>query len=612
MIIEHLKAENILKYSNLEIKNLPVKGLIGIQGPNESGKTSIGEIICFSLYGRTYSLEKDETEKIIKWDEPRGMVQMDFSVNRERLRIIRYLDDEGNHGARLIKLEKEEVLMAKGAEGVNKKIVEISGMDFEEFIESIYLAQRETITSYPHSEVIKKMAGTDKLESVYEEIVQARENQERELAETQKHIRDNEENLENIGYREGKLKELEDSKIEKEERRSQVQENLRRFETALDKYDENWPKIRKLKKQLNRFLLLSILFFLISAAIWASWGFINYAPESDISQNLEAFYSSWVPGWGEYLILLPAAAVVTGILLILIVLETIFYIKKKRRERESKKLADCLKQINEDYTKASSNEDEDSPPQNMDKAVSLAGSINTLEAAPSQVKKPAREVFAYLEWAVRKKEEEISAAEIEIEEEKTRKQRVEEMRSIADDLISREKNQKRKIKIYAVALELLQGAIHNLSKNFNRKVIRLAGKTLPLFTDGRYSHIQIDENFAVKIFSGEKHDFMDFDEASSGTRQQIMLALRLAFSHELVEKIKGKAQFIFLDEPFAFFDENRIRGTLKSLPKFSNEIRQIWIASQDFPQDVSFQFLFPCLQDADELIVDIKDQVQAK
>jgi DNA repair protein SbcC/Rad50 len=606
MIIKYLKAENIMKYSHLEIKDLPDKGLIGISGLNESGKTTIGEIICFCLYGRTYSLKKDEAAGIIKWDEPRGMVQLDFSINGDTYQVIRYVDDEGNHGARLSKVEEETIILAKGAERVNEQIFDISGIGYEEFIESIYLAQREAMTPYPHSDIIKRMAGTNTLESVYEEILKSRQKQENEWEETRERIQNTGQNLEDLHFEEKRLEELNDSHKAAKEKHAKVQENLQDFESALDQYDENWPKIETLKKRFTGFLFPAILFLILGAAVWASWALIYSFPSVDFSQRLRLFYSSWVPGWGEYRILLPAAFVITGIFLIFLIADIIVFAKKKRREKESKALADCLEVIYNDYQASrkdtASGEEEKAPPQDIQKAVSLIDKIKSLEVTPAQVKKPARDVFSYLDWAVREGEADLSEIESEMEEEKRKQQRVNELRAIKDDLGTKEESQKKRLKIQKTALDLLQGAIHYLSKNFNREIIRLAGKTLPLFTEGRYSHIQIDENFSVKIFSSDKHDFMHFDEASSGTRQQIMLALRLAFSHELVDKAKGRIQFIFLDEPFAFFDDARIKGALKALPDFSKKVRQIWIASQDFPEDL-FGFHLRCHRDEEELVV---------
>ena len=66
MIIKRVRAENVLKYASLSI-DLAEHGLIAISGKNESGKSSIGESICFALFGRTFSLEPKDLDKVIRW-----------------------------------------------------------------------------------------------------------------------------------------------------------------------------------------------------------------------------------------------------------------------------------------------------------------------------------------------------------------------------------------------------------------------------------------------------------------------------------------------------------------------------------------------------------------
>ena len=69
MIITQIRAENILRYAKLHLSKLPPVGLIGISGPNESGKTSIVEIVCLALFGRTSTVEATQLTKIIKWGQ---------------------------------------------------------------------------------------------------------------------------------------------------------------------------------------------------------------------------------------------------------------------------------------------------------------------------------------------------------------------------------------------------------------------------------------------------------------------------------------------------------------------------------------------------------------
>ena len=65
MIIKQIQAKNILLYAKVELTNLPSVGVIGISGPNESGKTSTVEIICLALFGRTSTVEGSELTKIV-------------------------------------------------------------------------------------------------------------------------------------------------------------------------------------------------------------------------------------------------------------------------------------------------------------------------------------------------------------------------------------------------------------------------------------------------------------------------------------------------------------------------------------------------------------------
>ena len=144
---------------------------------------------------------------------------------------------------------------------------------------------------------------------------------------------------------------------------------------------------------------------------------------------------------------------------------------------------------------------------------------------------------------------------------------------------------------------MLEGATRHLSKRFNHIIRDHVGKTLPLFTENRYEHLQIDEDLSVRVFSNEKHDFMDLDEISSGTQRQIMLAVRLALSQEMVSRKVQAQQFLILDEPFAFFDKERTERSLSVLPELSNDLPQIWIIAQSFPETMDFEHSIYCERD---------------
>jgi exonuclease SbcC len=158
-----------------------------------------------------------------------------------------------------------------------------------------------------------------------------------------------------------------------------------------------------------------------------------------------------------------------------------------------------------------------------------------------------------------------------------------------------------RIQVRQLAGDLLEGGAQHIAKTFNRDIRSLVSRTLPLLTQGRYEHLKIDENLDVQVFSNEKRDFMQLEEISSGTQRQIMLAVRLALSQQFINTTLGCPQFIFLDEPFAFFDEERKLSALRALPRLSEELSQIWIVAQTFPKDFAFDLHIHCQPDADVL-----------
>ncbi len=116
MIIKSIQSNNFLKYENLKLENLPDQGLIAINGQNESGKTSIGETLCFALFGRTFTLDLSDPRKLIRWSASQCSVGLTFTVgdidsknktgnsranNNETYTVERYLDNEGTYGAKL-------------------------------------------------------------------------------------------------------------------------------------------------------------------------------------------------------------------------------------------------------------------------------------------------------------------------------------------------------------------------------------------------------------------------------------------------------------------------------------------------------------------------------
>lgn len=169
MNIKHIEAENILKYRKMRIANLPTHGQIAVSGPNEAGKTAIGETICLGLFGRTFSLGPDEIDKVLRWGEYKGTVTIVFTGRDEKdYMVTRVIDNTGGHIARLFNSEKK--LVAEGFQAVSQAIHEIGGFTYQSFVDSFYLAQREMEVPHAKSATVKALIGVDQLETASQEL----------------------------------------------------------------------------------------------------------------------------------------------------------------------------------------------------------------------------------------------------------------------------------------------------------------------------------------------------------------------------------------------------------------------------------------------------------
>ncbi|MBI4872901.1 MAG: SMC family ATPase [Candidatus Riflebacteria bacterium] len=169
MILESLEAENFQKYDRLDIRNLPSRGIIGILGENESGKSTLGEVIAFAFYGRTMRLDEDHMRDVISWNREQCKVRVGFRTpDGGSYRITRELDREGSYSAELEDARSGE-LLAKGIGRVNRKLNDLLPISFEEFRYSFYLGQKELDLLHDSSpearrRLLDKMIGVNNIE----------------------------------------------------------------------------------------------------------------------------------------------------------------------------------------------------------------------------------------------------------------------------------------------------------------------------------------------------------------------------------------------------------------------------------------------------------------
>ena len=639
MIITHLSAENLLKYKKLELKNLPREGVITISGQNESGKSTIGETVCFALFGRTFSLADEEIKRVIRWDEPRCSVRLGFSVSGLDYEIARFLDKEGNQAARLYLNGEEENPMAKGVTAVNEAMYDLLGYQFEEFVESFYLAQREITTPHPHSHAIKTMAGIAALEAVAEDLSFELKYEKSRLPELSEQLDTVAVDVKSLDIDPGKLGELESQLENSQKAGNTLNSRIEGLSKAENNYAVARGQIRSSQAMKSFSGLLGFVSLLATAAMGISWYLFNKMPGSAYTDQLSLMLEQYIPEWNDYSqTLIPQIAPACGALAILFLLlwlmshtmkkkisallengtvmaeqlisaqEALSYLEEYSADTQNKEIID-----NEAVQTTSETDDADletvpSENTNDDLALSSADvtSIRRCQLAPDRIHVLVKERQDWLQEKLTAQQESQGSIEYSISQEKNRLEKSSSLAKVQENLQEKLAEHNHRISVREMADELIAAAGRHFSQTFNKDLRELASRTLPLFTEGRYEHLHINNDLNVRAFSSLKRDYMDLDEISSGTQRQIMLAVRLALSQELVNTTDGGKQFIFLDEPFAFFDETRTRNAMAILPELSEEIRQVWVIAQSFPEDTKHDLDIICSREFDSLAPEIK------
>ncbi|MBF0622803.1 MAG: AAA family ATPase [Magnetococcales bacterium] len=181
MIIRSLHGENIMKYANLDLTDLPERGVIAIQGRNESGKSTLAEAICLALFGRTSALAEPKLDQVIRWGESSALVSMSFTGRDDQTyKVTRYIDREGEHKAHLSRNGESEPFMS-GWQDVNRAMIQSTGLVYERYLEALYLVQRRGGQSGMDHHTLKALAGVDLIEKAEQQLQDEQANAEREI-----------------------------------------------------------------------------------------------------------------------------------------------------------------------------------------------------------------------------------------------------------------------------------------------------------------------------------------------------------------------------------------------------------------------------------------------
>ncbi len=91
-------------------------------------------------------------------------------------------------------------------------------------------------------------------------------------------------------------------------------------------------------------------------------------------------------------------------------------------------------------------------------------------------------------------------------------------------------------------------------------------RLLPALTDGRYFDARLTDDYRIQVWDERAGAWQKKNLFSGGTKDQLSLALRLAFAMATLPDERGTAPgFLFLDEPLGAFDEARAGALVQLL-----------------------------------------------
>lgn len=129
-------------------------------------------------------------------------------------------------------------------------------------------------------------------------------------------------------------------------------------------------------------------------------------------------------------------------------------------------------------------------------------------------------------------------------------------------------------------LSLLEDVVSSFKDNLIARVAPalsdLTSKGLSSMTDGRYSKVELDDNYEMSI--EDQGQPYPVDRFSGGEADLANLSLRLAISRIIADRTgSSPVNLLILDEIFGSQDPNRKRSVVSALSKLSNQFRQIFL-----------------------------------
>jgi len=226
-------------------------GIFGIVGPTGAGKSSLLDAISLALYGRVPRLgSKAKPEQVVSYGELEALAEVRFRVKGEEYTArwtASVVKRSGNVTVKRELADAQGKILSEKIKEIEKKIEEITGLDFDHFGRSVMLAQGSFAAfleakDNDRSALLEKITGSD----IYRRISQAVYRKTKEEEGKLKALQEQQENLELL------------SPEAKKECKAQIQllraaqKSLKAAQAKLQQEKENKQKISAFSIKINQ------------------------------------------------------------------------------------------------------------------------------------------------------------------------------------------------------------------------------------------------------------------------------------------------------------------------------------------------------------------------
>ena len=133
------------------------------------------------------------------------------------------------------------------------------------------------------------------------------------------------------------------------------------------------------------------------------------------------------------------------------------------------------------------------------------------------------------------------------------------------------KERHEKAEIISECMQIIQNLSEDIHSDFGPALNREVSKLMRELSGGRYEYVTVDNELNLKVDTG--NEFITADQLSTGTKEQLYLALRMSMVNLLYPE---KNMPILFDDSFVYYDDRRLERILA------------WLSQQGYEQILIF------------------------